>query len=248
MRIGAIIQARMSSSRLAGKVLVPVDGRPLLQYLLERVGRSSGIDEIVVATSVASGDDPIVSFCREWGVRFSRGPLDNVAERFASTARVCGLDGFVRLCGDSPLIDPGLVSRAVCELRARKVDLVTNVFPRTYPHGQSVEVIDARVFAQALPSMCEPAHQEHVTSFLYEHAERFRIWNMPGPPANLDVSFAIDTRADLDRFESLVGLLDRPHWEYGLEELVGLQRQLGEMADEQGCSESRRPLQCGPRP
>ena len=71
---------------------------------------------------------------------------------------------------------------------------------------------------------------------------------MPGPYADLDVSFAVDTREDLDRFRSLVGLLDRPHWEYGLEELVDLQRQLGEMADEQGCSESRRPLQCGPRP
>ncbi|MHC4416726.1 MAG: cytidylyltransferase domain-containing protein [Planctomycetota bacterium] len=226
MRIGAIIQARMSSRRLPGKVLMPVAGRPLLEYLLDRVEMCGEIVGTVVATSVGEHDDPIAAFCREFAVPCTRGPLDNVAQRFASAAAFFQLDAFVRLCADSPLVDTELISRAVREFRAREVDLVTNVFPRTFPPGQSVEVVDARVFAAAVAAMDDPDDLEHVTRYFYDHADRYRIWNMPSDHLPRDVSFAVDTRADLERFEAVVAALERPHWSYGLAELIEIQRRL----------------------
>ena len=121
MRIGAIIGARMSSSRLPGKVLRPVRGRPVLQYLLERVDRADGLDRVAVATSVHASDDPILGFCRGCPVACVRGALDNVAQRLADAAWSLELDAFVRLTADSPLIDSALISRAVAEFRRRDV-------------------------------------------------------------------------------------------------------------------------------
>ena len=226
MRIGAIIQARMTSRRLPGKVLAEVHGRPMLQYLLERVERCTELDLIVVATSTDPSDDPIESFCVERGVDYFRGPLNNVAERFREAARRQELDAFVRLCADSPLVDPALIDRAVATYRSGQTDLVTNVLGRSFPPGQSVEVISAPVFAEAVPHMSRADHREHVTSYFYDHREDFEIKVIRSDHDGPDVDFAIDTPQDLERFRVLVAAMDRPHWSYGLAELIELQRSL----------------------
>src|SRR5947207_1002273 len=113
MRIGAIIQARMTSSRLPGKVLQSMHGRPMLQYLLDRLARAQGVSDIVVATSIDRSDDPIERFCSAAGVACVRGPLLDVAARFHEVLETWPLDAFVRVSADSPLLDQRIVDAAV---------------------------------------------------------------------------------------------------------------------------------------
>ncbi len=226
MRIGAIIQARMSSRRLPGKVLADVHGQPLLQYLLERLERCGELEVIVVATSTDPGDDPIQMLCDERDVACFRGSLENVAERFREAAKRHGLDAFARLCADSPLLDPALVDQAVASYRSGGLDLVTNVIGRSFPPGQSVEVISVQVFAEAVPQMSRADHREHVTSYFYDHDKDFRIKAIRCEHDCGDANFAVDTPADLERVTCLISAMDRPQWTFGLEELVRLYRGL----------------------
>ncbi len=224
MRIGAIIQARRTSRRLPGKVLAEVHGRPMMHYLLERVERCAELDGVVVATSTDPSDDPIESFCAERGVDCFRGSLENVAARFYQAAQRHGLDAFVRLCADSPLLDSALIDQAVATYRSGGVDLVTNVIGRSFGPGQSVEVISVPVFAEAIPHMSSADHREHVTRYFYDHSKDFKIKALCREHDCGDANFAIDTPRDLERFKALVAAMDRPHWSYGLAELIELQR------------------------
>ena len=224
MRIGAIIQARMSSRRLPGKVLANVHGQPMMQYLLERVERCGELDQIVVATSTDPSDDPIQTLCDERDVACFRGPLENVAERFREAAKRHGLDAFARLCADSPLLDPALVDQGVATYKSGDADLVSNVVERTFPPGQSVEVISAPVFAEAAPQISSADHREHVTSYFYDHGKDFKIKSLRSDHDGGDADFAIDMPRDLERFRALVAAMDRPHWSYSLAELIELQR------------------------
>ena len=166
--LGAIIQARMSSTRLPGKVLHKVKGKPMIQYLLESLGQCILIDRVVVATSTDDSDGPVADFCREYGIACHRGPLEDVAKRFVEALDVFGLDAFVRICGDSPLLDYRLVDRAVEIFNSGQFDMVTNVLHRTFPKGQSVEVIDSKMFKQAYPLMREDSEREHISSPVYQ--------------------------------------------------------------------------------
>jgi spore coat polysaccharide biosynthesis protein SpsF len=219
MRIGAIIQARMGSGRLPGKVMASLGGRPLIQYALERAGRCPSLATVAVATSREGMDYPIVDLCRRLGVPCIRGPLEDVAERFRQAAEMLALDAFVRLCADSPLIDPALIERAVGIYLARSPDVVTNLHPRTFPHGQSVEVVARDVFEAAVPRMRRPEHREHVTRYFYDHADRYRIHNLKSTRDYGSLRLAVDTPEDLERLRELVGQFVRPHWEYRLDEL-----------------------------
>ena len=223
MRVGAVVQARMSSSRLPGKVLAPVAGRPLLALLLERLAFCDALDAVVVATSDDPSDDVLARWCAAEGVGVHRGPLDDVVERMLGAARSRELDGLVRICADSPLIDPALVRLAVERLREGSADLVSNVVPpRTYPPGQSVEAMGANALAEALPLMDHPGDHEHVTPALYRHPERFRIVALRADPPCADRRMVVDTADDLAALRALVARMSRPQAEHGLDELMAL--------------------------
>jgi spore coat polysaccharide biosynthesis protein SpsF len=220
MTTGAIVQARMSSARLPGKVLLEVEGKPLLQYVIERLQRAR-LDVIVVTTSVDPSDDAVDAFCDRAGVDCHRGSLDDVAGRVLETAESWHLDSFVRISGDSPLLDQQLVDQATA-LLAGEWDLATNVFPRTFPKGQSVEAIRRATFKRGYEAMTDPDDLEHVTTFFYRHPEEFRIRSFGAPAGLPDVSLAVDTADDVAAFEAIVGRMKRPHWTYTLEEIVQL--------------------------
>lgn len=224
--IGLFVQARLTSQRLPGKVLIEVAGRPLLAYLLERLARCRRVSRIVVLTSRDPADDPLAAFCRRQGAECFRGDLHNVAGRFADALDYYGFGAFVRISGDSPLLDQALVDRAIDEFQTGNHDLVTNVFPRSYPTGQSVEVVSAEAFRRALAAMSEPIHLEHVTPYLYENHHGFRIFNISVTPELREVRLSVDTKADLDVFSRILGRMNKPHWQYGLSEIVELYRQV----------------------
>ncbi|MHC4128108.1 MAG: cytidylyltransferase domain-containing protein [Planctomycetota bacterium] len=222
MRIGAIIQARMSSRRLPGKVLRALAGRPVLAHVLDRVGSVQRLDAVAVATSTDPGDDGIADFCCGYGATCLRGPLADVARRFRLAAEALRVDAFVRICADSPLIDPALIDRAVAAL-GPGVDLVTNVFPRTYPPGQAVEVVRTAAFTAAEARMTEPADREHVTRYFYRNASAYRIRNLRSDRDYGTMRLAVDTAADLQRLETLLGALDLPLSACGLDDLAPAQ-------------------------
>ncbi len=227
MKIVAIVQARMSSSRLPGKVLKKVAGKPLLLYLLERLQRVKQLDGIVVATSLDPSDDILVDFCRESGVPCVRGPLEDVAGRFLLALQQYPADGFVRVCGDSPLLDQRLVSVGIEIFQRGGFDLVTNTLIRDHPDGQSVEVVSAETFQRIYPSMKDVGHLEHVTLFFYDHPDGFRIYDIKAGTCYSDLRFVVDTPEDLLTFDTLVDAMDRPHWEYGLDDLAMLAKRQG---------------------
>lgn len=222
MRVTAIVQARMSSSRLPGKVLMEVAGKPLLLYLLDRLQRSERLNGIVVATSSDPSDDILVDFCRDVPVSCIRGPLEDVAGRFVLALVQNPADGFVRVCGDSPLLDHRLVDRAVGIFQGGKFDLVTNTLVRDHPDGQSVEVVRAETFLRIYQTLEDPGHFEHVTLYFYHHPERFVIHDIKAAHDYSGLNFVVDTPEDLQAFAGLLTKMDRPHWEYSLDDLVRL--------------------------
>jgi spore coat polysaccharide biosynthesis protein SpsF (cytidylyltransferase family) len=213
MTVGAVVQARMTSTRLPGKVLAPLAGRPALLWMLERLERADGLDALIVATSGDASDDAIADFCAARGTACARGPLQDVAARVLAAARGAGLDAFVRLSGDSPLLDQRLVGRGAELMRASEADLVTNVRPRTFPPGQSVEVVRTEALAAA------PGDPEHVTGALYDRA---RIVRFEADPPRTEPPLTLDTPADHARLEAILRAMDRPHWEYSWEEVLEL--------------------------
>lgn len=226
MRIGAIIQARTSSRRLPGKVLATLAGKPLLEHLIAGLRQASEVDLFVLATSTERSDDPVAEFATSQGVLCHRGSLDDVAGRFRDAAEEHALDGFVRVNGDSPLLDYRLVDRAVRMFRDGEFDLVTNVLPRTFPTGQSVEVVDARFFAALYERFEDPEDLETVTPYIYRHRDRYRIGTFESHPSYAGVRMAVDTEADLANVESMLERVAKPHWEYGVDALVSLYREV----------------------
>lgn len=233
MMIGAIIQARMSSVRLPGKVLMKAAGRTVLQYVIERLRQCAALDGIVVATSTDVCDTPIVNHCEELGVEVCRGSLDNVAQRFLDAAQRHTFGAFVRVCADSPLLDADLVGGAVKRFRECQCEIVTNVMPRTYPRGQSVEVVRTELLRTTWPKMDTPEQLEHVTSFFYEHRSDFSIVNLSAPRDMSGMRLAVDTGDDWERFTRIVDRFEEPHWEYSLAEIIEICESLGVCGMEQ---------------
>lgn len=212
----------MGSHRLPGKVLRPICGKPLLQYLVERIERCDAINTFVVATSTETADDPIVEFCVEIGVEFIRGPERDVAGRFLQCAENFGFGSFVRVSGDSPLLDVRIIQRCIDRFHAVEYDLTTNIMPRTYPRGQSVEVLRTESLMRAYRSMTNPEEFEHVTPYFYNHPSQFKIGNVTSGKEYNGLHLAVDTFEDMRVIEAIVSAMDRPHWEYGLDDVVEL--------------------------
>ena len=221
--VAAIVQARMSSRRAPGKMLREVGGQPVLQYVLERLQHCAAIGDVVVATSVDKSDDAIAEFCEDRKIACVRGPLEDVAGRFLQVLNSRAYPAFARICGDRAMLAGELLERAV-SLLTPDVDLVTNTQPKTFPAGQTVELVRSAALVAAYPQMIEDDDREHVTRYFYRRASQFRIANFAlDRPAN-DVHLAIDTEDDLQRFGAIVQRMNRPHWTYTLSEIVTLYR------------------------
>lgn len=202
--VRVFVQARMSSRRFPGKVLALLAGRPMIDHVLERCGLVFGADRVALATSVESSDDALAAHARSLGVSVFRGELDNVFGRFQACLAAHPCEWFVRISGDSPLIDPRLIAR-VAECREPALDLVTNVRPRTFPPGQSVEVINARRFAAMDAAALTAEEREHVTLVFYNHPDRYRLRNVASRDPRLAMQhLAVDTREELTAVEALI--------------------------------------------
>jgi spore coat polysaccharide biosynthesis protein SpsF len=209
MRVGAIILCRLDSKRLPGKVLADVAGKPLLWYVLSRCLAVRCLDKVFVATSDRLVDNPIDDYCRSQGYRIFRGPAEDVAARLLLCAEQAGLDYFFRVNADSPCLKPRLLEQALGLSRNGDWDLITNLHPRSFPYGISVELLKTSSFRKAYPAMVQAGQTEHATQYLYQHLELFRWHNILHSGEDLSsMRLTVDTAEDLHWFRSLVSRTD----------------------------------------
>lgn len=218
--IVAVLQVRMSSSRLPGKAMRQAQGRSILGHVLDRVRQCKAIDGLCIATSTDRTDDAIADFAKTEGAGLHRGSLDDVAGRMFDAATAFNADALVRVNADSPLIDPAIIDHAVDMFRVKTPDLVTNVLRRTFPKGQSVEVIAASALGAARAMMATAADREHVTALFYANPGRFRIIGFEAETPRGEMQLSVDTQADLAHVEAILSRLGKPAWSHGLEAIV----------------------------
>jgi spore coat polysaccharide biosynthesis protein SpsF (cytidylyltransferase family) len=187
----------MTSSRFPGKVLAPFRGRPVLAHVIDGIAEALDTSRIIIATSTEASDDPIAVYAWDLGIQVFRGPLDNVFRRLQLCVEEHQCDWFFRVCADSPLLDPRLLSRML-GLVAPDVDLVTNIFPRTFPKGRSLELLFAPTFLRIDADRLSDVQREHVTRVYYDKPGEFHIVNVfSADPAEARLNLAVDTVEDL---------------------------------------------------
>ncbi|MEY2426652.1 MAG: spore coat polysaccharide biosynthesis protein SpsF [Actinomycetota bacterium] len=203
MTLSCVIQARMGSTRLPGKVLSDLGGRPMLRYMLDRL-HGLDADALVVATSDLEADDPVADVAADAGALVVRGSESDVLARYGMALDAYPADTVVRLTADCPLMDPALVAAVVARHRDAAADYTCNVLPRSFPKGLDVEVMQADALRAAIAEAADPAEREHVTPFLYRHPERFVLANLRSGDDLGDERWTVDTAEDLAFVRSVV--------------------------------------------
>ncbi len=209
-RVVAISQARMTSTRLPGKVLMPAAGRPLLAHHLERLSRTPGLDAVVLATTVNATDDPVVECAQGLGVTVFRGDEQDVLGRFAGAAALAGADLVVRVTADCPLIDPALVGRLIAAFQEGQPLDYLSIDSTRYPRGLDAEIFPRRLLDEAAANAADPAEREHVTPYLYRRPDRFRLGTALVPDAPVepaDQRWCVDEPADYELVRRLLETL-----------------------------------------
>jgi spore coat polysaccharide biosynthesis protein SpsF (cytidylyltransferase family) len=195
----------MSSTRLPGKVLAELDGRPALHLLLSRLSRARELDDIAVATSDDPSDDALVAALEEADVSVLRGPKEDVLERYRLAADRLECDAIARITGDCPLIDPVVVDLVVGRWRHGREDYVANcIEPRTFPDGMDTEVVSRSALEEAAAEATDPLDREHVTPFIRSRPDRFPQAAVEMRPAYGDVRITLDTPEDLKLLDEVV--------------------------------------------
>lgn len=205
MRAVAIVQARLSSSRLPAKVMLDLAGTTALGRCLLRVRKVAGVDEVVVGTSVDPSDDVLVHACTRLGVRCVRGSLDDVLDRFLTAARATDASTVLRFTSDCPLIDPAVSSRVLARFHASGADYVSNVRERRFPRGLDTEVFSRQALERA-HAVATGAEREHVTMRMYQDPS-FRCEGVL-PEDDRDLSHLRWTLDTLDDYRALYGIFD----------------------------------------
>ncbi len=194
----AILQARLSSSRLPGKVLMPILGQPMLWHHLERIKRVTKIDKIVVATSDQSDDDPIEKLCQDSDVACFRGSLNNVLDRYYKAAQKYDADIVIRLTGDCPLADSSVIDFGIRYFMKNDFDYVSNCVERSYPIGLDMEIFKFSCLEESQKEATLPSQKEHVTPFIQDNPGRYKIGHFKN---DLDLShhrWTVDEPADFE--------------------------------------------------
>lgn len=200
MNIGGIIFSRMSSSRLPGKALIDIDGKTLLERVIERSKKIRNINHLCVATSKEKQDDIIAKTALSFGLEVYRGDLNDVAKRAFQAAKKYKYSDFLRICGDRPLFDSNIYDELIQEHIKFKNDLTTTIFPRSVPVGFTGEIISTKAMKKLLSLTNNKIDREHVTRFFYKNPKLFSISNLDFNFSKeiINLKFAIDCKEDLE--------------------------------------------------
>lgn len=229
MRVVAIIQARMGSTRLPGKVLKDLGGETVLARVVNRTRRATLLDEVVVATSVLPADDAIARECEHLKVACFRGDEADVLDRYYRAAQQFAADAVVRITADCPLIDPELVDTTIRTFLEEKADYANNTSPRTYPRGLDAEVFTFTGLERAWREAVKPYEREHVTPYFYEHPELFRVAYTREEKDYSAHRWTLDTPDDLELIRAIYARLGN-RADFGWREVLAVMEREPELA------------------
>ena len=208
--IGCIIQARMNSTRLPGKVLMNIDEKfPALFYTLEQLKNSKLLEKIIIATSSNQEDNDIEKFCRKYDIKCFRGSLENVLDRYYQCAKEFGITTIVRIPADKPLIDPEIVDEVIQKFKENSFDCVTNFQPSTIPSGTEVEIFSFSALETAWKNTSSVFDKEHVTPYIYKNKEQFKIFNVVNKEDLSNFRWALDYKEDLELIRKIVMKIEK---------------------------------------
>jgi spore coat polysaccharide biosynthesis protein SpsF len=227
MKIGAIIQARMGSTRLSGKVMKKIKGKTVLHHVIDRIQQSKLLDESIVATTILERDDIIENEIKKCGVKCFRGSEEDVLSRYYYAAKENNVDIIIRITSDCPLIDPNVIDEIVEFYLNGNYDLVTNagsdLTQRTYPRGLDTEVFSFEVLENAFINGKESYHREHVTPFIYEYSNK--IHNFQNIIDYSKYRWTLDTEEDFKLISEIYNRLYKGTHDFYLQDIIELFKQ-----------------------
>jgi len=197
-RIAAIVQTRMGSTRLPGKVLMDIGGKTMLARVVERIRRCPLVDEVVIATSTESRDDAVAQACRNTGITCVRGSESDVLDRYRQAAEESRADAAIRITSDCPLFDPALLHQVIQAFFSSHADYASNFLDRRYPRGLECEVFSRAVLERASREAKQSYEREHVTPYIFEHPELFRHAAVTNDSDLSSYRWTVDTLHDLE--------------------------------------------------
>jgi spore coat polysaccharide biosynthesis protein SpsF len=205
----AIVQARMGSSRLPGKVMAEVSGKPVIQYVLDRLRRVPNIDNIVLATSTKKQDNILYDFAVSQNTSTFRGSETDVLSRFLQASVTYNAQTIVRICGEDILLDPNIVEILIDRHLESNVDYTTNIIGRAFPEGLYAEVISKNALQSLANKAISDDHREHVTKYILDNLEKYRVQSIQpyGIFKKSWLDMSVDTHEDLERVRSIAKAL-----------------------------------------
>ena len=220
MIVSAIIQARMNSKRLPGKIMMEIRNKPILEILIERVRQCKTLDRIIIATTEQKEDDVIEEFCIKKKINYVRGSEKDVLSRHLLAAKET--DVIVRITSDNPLIDPAIIDKGVKIYLENEFDFVSNYVPppRTFPDGMAVEIFSNNLLKEVNKKAKKPSEREHVTFFIWKQPEKFKIYRFEH---GIDLSgyrFTLDYLEDFKVIEAILNSLYKKNPKFGLEDII----------------------------
>lgn len=229
-RVVATIEARMTSSRLPGKVLMPALGEPMLMHLVRRLRAVPSIDAIVIATTVNATDDPIAAFAQANGVEVYRGSEHDVLARVIGAAESANAEVVVEITGDCPVIDPDLVEQTIRMFFNHRADYVANSLVRSYPDGMDTQVMWLEALKSAAARTTDKLDREHVSRYIWRNPEIYRLVNLVAPPSLHwpELGLTLDEQSDYELLKKLIETLGPQDLLFGCADMIRLLRRYPE--------------------
>ena len=230
MKTVIIVQARMTSTRLPGKVLKTVLNKPLLEYQLERLREVKLADEVIIATTINSSDQPIIDLCDCLSIPFYRGSEEDVLSRYYEAAMQFQADTIVRITSDCPLIDPEIIDRVIDYYQQNhpNFDYVSNCLGRTYPRGMDTEVFSFKSLDEAFNQATAQGDREHVTPFIYRQFDRYNLGQVNYFQNHSEHRWTIDTLEDFELIKIIIESLYPSKPKFSLQDCLDLSSQNSE--------------------
>lgn len=224
MKVNVFIQARLGSTRLPGKVLLDLYGKPVLLRVIERVKKARGIDNVVVVTTLDARDLPLVKLCAELGVQVFCGSEDDVLDRFYQAAKILKPDHIVRITADCPVMDPALIEQVVSRHLDSGADYTANVLEETFPDGEDIEIMKFSALERAWKEASLISEREHVTPYIRKNGSLFRLESVKCPENHSSERWTLDTQRDFDFLSAMYESLAPADEFFGMDKVLKLLR------------------------
>jgi len=224
MKADVIIQARTGSTRLHGKVLIEILGKPVLEYVIERVSKAKNVENVVIATSLKSEDQKIMRLAEKSGVKAFRGSEEDVLDRFYQAAKFFKMQHIVRVTADCPLMDAQVIDRVISQYFESGSDYCSNTLERSFPDGEDVEVFSFESLTCAWKEARLLSEREHVTPYITKNSDRFKLSNVKNEDDLSDKRWCLDREEDLEFIETVIESLYPGNRDFRMNDILAFLR------------------------